>query len=455
MSFQQSHLPIQKYLWDYARDNKNINLLLALLISSRMNKDITLTDFGMNGKLRQLKVNYLAPICDDGGDCDDTVCDAGRVVEPSQFYFNLTQCTAGDVYEFGIDDIRELDGNITFSDWALMVIRNAMPQVRERLHSAVAAQMVGEAGYIPLSDGTGVEELLINWVNPATGMLNPQGYNQMARAFADGGFSSNPFIVGGPTVDDFERNMRIASVNEYGQNLAALQTSPNIWYDPIVPATFADPTRDHILAWDPEVLKFVNFSYNAGIFATDMNGPEDLNRLFWQSRGGRIFGTYYDNRTGLLWDFNALIVDCPTPVWRFQWRIHWDIVFLPPRQCNLQGVNGIFHFEACLAPAVECPTPAALSPISGDTEFSFDTSGEITYEYFIQQLQTGNQLNTYDGLNQVDTVEQLQTMLNDHLAPYGIVLSLAGTTLSYTGSSAITININGGTANGGLTFTFS
>lgn len=453
MAFINAMQAIQKNVWDYARDTKNINLLLAVIAGSRLNRTIEMTDFGMMGKLRTLKINFLAPICDDDGTCDPNICNPGRVIEPSQMFFNISQCTASDVYQVNKEDIRFLDGDVTFSDYAKRVVANAMVPVRDKLHAAIAAELVGEVGIIPLADGTGVADLLINWVNPENGYLNPQGYNTIQRSFADGGFSSNPIIVGGPTVDDWKRNRAIATANNFGQMLERLQSGDNAWYDPIIPTTFADSQYDHILAYDPEVLKFVNFSMNSGIFQTDLNSINDINRLYWRGSESLIEGTIIDPRTGLLWDLE-IHYDVCLKAWKIQWQIRWDIFFMPPRQCNIQGVNGIYHFLACLAPAVECPTPAVLSPISTDQDFEYQTSGQIDYTYFIQKLQVGSLVKEFEGLNQVDNIAELVTMLNDFLFPLGIVLTANGTILEYTGTSPITILINGGATNDGETFTF-
>src|SRR5690349_148376 len=108
MSWLNSYLPLQKNIFNWTMDTKPIGVLSAVRDAAEENTEITVeSDFtNQPGKLRPLKINYIAPICDDDGECTDSVCDTGTVVEPLQDWFELTQCTASRVYTINMEDLR-------------------------------------------------------------------------------------------------------------------------------------------------------------------------------------------------------------------------------------------------------------------------------------------------------------------------------------------------------------
>lgn len=452
MAFKDASRNLQEFVWDFAEDSANIDGLLAVLAAAPRNPYINARDQSFAaGKYRDLNLILLPPNCDDDGEEIGNICEGGRSLPPSLITFRMGQITSSDKYILNKDDIRLVDDDIVFSEYAMQMIASTHPTVRERLHEDVLTLLLANRGLLALPNGDTVAKLPVGFVDPITGAISPRGMDTIDRVFLDNKFNrARPVIIGGQAVWDWKKARGRASDSlSYAQDFRKLETGENLFYDPKVPNIIADPTSDHIIAFTPDVLKFMSFNNNAGIFATDMKAIADMDELFWRSAGGTIHGSMVDRRTGLIWDLDIKYDDCNN-LWRFQWYLLWDIYFMPSPVCNPQGVNGIFHFTTCLPAAIECPTPEELSPIEAQT-FEFDTNGEIAYEYFIQTLQAGTLEKDFAGLNQVDNIAGLAAMLNDFLAPLQIQLEVAGTVLSYSGNTAITIVING---EDGLTFEF-
>lgn len=455
MAFQDAMRNLQKYILDFTLDNKNIAGLLAVRAAADRNPYISATDNGQNGKQRDLNMVIIPPTCEDEAEEIGSVCSGGTAIPPQKLTFRLQRFTASDVLLLKKDDIRMIDQDVTFSDYAKSMILSKLHSVRDKLHTQVLTTIIGQVGLIPLPDGTGVTSLQVQPPSdPTTGAINPLGMDRMEQAYVDSGYDS-PVFIGGTSIFNWRKARgRATDNNTIGQNFNQLPSGENMFYDPKVGQIFADATKDHIIAFSPRMLKFMTFSNNAGIFATDLSNVDALDAMYQRGGTDYIEGSLVDPRTGIIWDFDAKFDFCDETngkVWRFMWYLLWDIYFMPPPVCNIQGVNSIFHFTTCLPAAVDCPTPESLSPVEATT-YEFDTNGEISYPYFIQTLKQGVFEKDFEGLNQVDTIAELATVLNDFLAPYGIVLTVDGTKLTYEGHAPITLVINGAD---GLEFEFT
>ncbi len=436
MGFLGAFRYIQKNVFDYTLDTKRygVELARAIINARQFNDIITEQDLRAEaGKKRQLKINIIPPICDDDGECTDTVCGAGTVVQPMQEYFDISQCTASAVYQLNKDDIRLIDGEYSFSQYAMSMIRAALPTVREKLASEMAALLVANVGLLP----NGNTEQLLPVIDKTNGVVNPMGMWQIQRAYYDSGYT-NPFIVGGSDVFFWQQAVGVGGLNAQGQYINQLNVQ-NLYYDPIINDTFGDTTTEHVISFDPKMLKFVSFNRNAGIFATDRMSIEDLDALYQRGPTDYIHGVIADPLLGLLWDLDVKYDDCEKR-WTFQWRLEWDIFFMSPRICNIQGLNSIFHWTTCVQLQPTCETG---SPITGPTSSTFaaETSGEITFPAIVQKLQIGNTVvfPPY-GEGDVANITALKNLLN--ASQGGIVFSVSGTELRYTGYSGITVTIN-------------
>lgn len=451
MSWGEAFRYLQKNVFNYTLDTKNINTLLAVLEARRDNDVISEADVIVEpGKKRPLKINYIEPQCDPDSDCNVNICDAGTTIAPTQAWFEITQCTASPVYRLNQNDIRSIDGNIMFSDYAMEMIRAALPGVRENLSSDVRALLLAELGV--MTNGQPDRQVAI--MNPENAGMNPLGFYDIQREYEISGYNRKaPYIIGGSVqVDNWLKSTVLATANTtIGIDMAKARPAGNLYYDPLINDAFADPTYEHILSFSPDMLKFVSFSENAGIFATDIANIQAMDAMYHRGYPDLINGGLVDPRTGLLWDLDIIFEKCGEdgkPYWKFQWRLNWDIFFLPPRVCNIQGLNSIFHWLTCLPQMPTCgdnPYPSAASP----ELFSADASS-VDYPLVLQSVQIGNlvNLNTPNDPIQVDNIGELFAYLNS--LQNNITFSASGNDLRYTGYIGIDVVLNGTTT---LTFT--
>ena len=435
MSFKNAMQATQKSILQYAKQGQPYEVLAAVLAARQFNTSITETDLQSEaGKKRQLKVNYYAPICTDDGVGDENICDPGTVIEPKQVFFEVSRTTASAVYQLNRDDVRNVDGNYTFSDHAKAAINAALPAVRRKLATEVANLLVSGVGLLP--DGN--EDKMLPFLDKTTGTINPMGLWEIERIYRDSGFS-NPFIVGGTDVFHWRKAIEVSGTNDQGQNISQMGRS-NAYYDNLVNDAFADTDTEHILTFDPQMLKFVSYNRNAGIFATDVQNIDAIDAIYQRGGTDYIQGVMADPVTGLLWDLNVNYDKCNYR-WTFQWKLEWDIFFMPPSVCNISGVNSVFHFTTCAPTQFECP--AGGTPITGGTSdtYEWDTNGEVTFPLYINKLELAGQT-SYPNTTVADVTE-LKDLMNDNVTGY--VFGVDTTKVNYTGYSELTGQINDAT----------
>lgn len=433
MAFQNANLQLQNNLYN-RQVNDPRNRIINALVEARNESTASELNLGYGpGKLRQVKINYYPVICDAASDCSTSVCDTPRILEPSNELFNLTRCVSSAVFGLNVDDIRQVDADLSFSDHALEQIRSVLGSVRAELADQIAALLVANAGCQP--DGSASR--LLNFTDPATGAIRPTGLWQIEQAFEDAGMT-NPYIVGGDQVFIWQKATQIGGLNQDGQNTGAFNNN-NMFYDRLVDKQYVDQTVGHVIAFDPRMVRLVTFSENAGMFATDWDGFESMDRQFRESKNGTIKGSFLDPVTGLIWDLDIRYVDCPTEQWTFQIKLRWDLWFMPDYVCNLDCVTGVFAFETCKPAEITCPTPAVPTPV---TPSLFEWTPDLDYPTFIADVTLGGvstQVNTSVANN-----TQLVAALNSAFAGR-YSFSLVGSDIRYTGYGAISGSANNGT----------
>ncbi len=425
----------QKTILQYAKQGRPYEILAAVLAARQFNTTITEADlYSDEGKKRQLKVNYYPPICTDNGTGTENLCDSGQSIAPKQEYFEIKESTASAVYQLNRDDIRFVDGAYSFSDHAKAAINAALPAVRRKLAVAIANKMTANVGLLP--DGNA--KRMLPFLDKQNGVVNPMGLWEVERTFRDSGFS-NPFIVGGTDVFHWRKAVEIGGISDKGQNVSQMGRS-NAYYDSLVNDAFGDDTTEHVMAFDPQMLKFVSFNRNAGIFATDLQNIDAIDTIYQRGGTDYIQGVMADPVTGLLWDLNVNYDKCNYR-WTFQWKLEWDIFFLPPAVCNLAGVTGLFHFTTCAPVQYECPTGGTPETPAVSHTYDWDTDTDIDFPLYVHELDVAGQT-TYPNVT-VANITQLKDLFNDSVNGY--VFSVTGTKLRYTGYAAISGHVNDST----------
>lgn len=351
MSFAGAGRPLMQALTLRANYAHEYPVLAALLKSSQENEFISVElqrQLKFNGEYRQIIANYYAPTCDPIGDCADSVCTTGTILAPSQATLSITKCTASKVYGLNVDDVRLVDGSFSFSDHAMMQFLSTLSGVRKSLASSVAAWLTLNAGVH--NDGTAAKA--ISFTDPSSAALRPLGLWEIQREFSDLGLTS-PYIVGGADVFTWKKAVEFGGLNANGLQVGQLG-SGNMYYDALIEDAAADATKGHVIAYDPQMVKFVSYGKNADMFATSpLTSLEDLDRMF-TGNNDYMFGSIIDPVTGLIFDLDVMFNPC-SKAFTYQWRIQWDIYLMPNYFCANAGVNGIFKYTTCLSTPTACP----------------------------------------------------------------------------------------------------
>ena len=345
MSFVNAHQSIQKTVLNYAKTDYRSPMLLAVLLAAAQNNKITARDNGTEaGKLRALKMTYLPPVCDYDASCATTnLCDdAGTVDEPLQVNFAITKCTASRIVKVPIEEMRNFD-TVGLPEYFAATLANHLRAASNSLAKAVGAFLIASAGNH--MNGTAVK--IANLINGTTGAINPVGKSAIEKEFEDAELTT-PIVVGG---DSVYLAKSLLPANGLGANgINGNVPMGNFFYDKLVNQLYG--TGENMLAFDPTMFKFVSWNANAGRFATD---DTDFNpQTAFEKKDTYYYGSIVDPLTGLLWDLDAVLDTCGK-FWKFQFKLNWDIFFMPNQTCLPAGVNGIMHFTGCAVPAQVCP----------------------------------------------------------------------------------------------------
>ena len=431
MSFQKAHQDIQKSILKYAKSDYVGGVLTSIIAAARVNNTITAKDFGSeDGKLRELKINYLPPACDDDGTCSDNICETGLAPAPQQVYFKLQQCTASKVLTIKQSDMRDLD-SIGANQYALDLVNQRLETVRKKLSAQITALLIANRGVLP----NGSTSKLIPLIDPKTGQVVPTGIWEVERQFIDAELGS-PYVVGGAPVWTIQKGTAIGTGNDRGQNIGQVATQ-NWWYDKYINGAIGNST-ENLIAFDPQLIKFISFNFNSGRFATDLKGLQ-LETMY-QVGPDWIYSTMLDPSTGILWDLDVIFDKC-TKSWNFQWKLNWDLFTLPVNVCGVQGMNGIMQFTTCAPQAVDCGTPDSGNTPTSEA-YEYDPS-DIVYPLIVNDFTVND--NHFKPMATLASNTDLLAMFNQYGGGgFSIVAGVdeAPDTIQYTGYSPISGKIN-------------
>ena len=113
MSFANANLPIQIFVNNYGNTGRTYESLdYFRAVSAANNIELNSESFLVNpGKKRSVKMTYWPILCDVDGSCSANICDTGVAVEPEQIFFDITRCTASQVFRVNKNDVRLTDNN--------------------------------------------------------------------------------------------------------------------------------------------------------------------------------------------------------------------------------------------------------------------------------------------------------------------------------------------------------
>lgn len=435
MDLKRFHVDIQRWVNNWARTNAiRYEFSEAVIGASRLNTSINESDYRNENGNRKFTVKYVPPICELEFDCSTNICDTGTSVKPKQKDFYIKQCSRSPVMSISQRDLKDLDG-IGANQFFLELLTNSLAAARKSFNTQLIAYFVQNIGLFP--DGTNSKVVTLFDVNTKT--LDPFGNVYISNTFTDANLGQ-PFVIGGSHVNFVRSLLPISGLNDVGQNTGALPYG-NYFYDKAVNEAFGG--GEHLIAFDPQILKFVSYTDNTDRYSTDLKGLSitDIQGLFRQGIDSNIyFGSIIDPVNGLLWDLDVVYKPCVNGdkfgEWRFQFGLNWDIFFMPDRVCNDESVNGVFHFTGCdLVPTV-CTPVKPVTPVT-KTTFTWTPPADC-YPKYINSVKLGN--NNYTVEANIADIDELLAVLNA-LDTYKFTTD--GTDIFYTGFSPLTGNING------------
>lgn len=447
MSFVNSGRSIQRFIQNQKYNTPVQEIIKAVIDARKFNSTIReeATDFEFGeGKLRQLKVSYYAQDCDVlDNSLPSNICVTGAVAEPKQDFFQIADFTKSKAKTLNVSDLRYIDASDSYD-----ISANAMSQVNSMIGSLevglakqITAKLYAHRG-IHLDGSTFGQRITMD--QTTNGLMTPVGLWAIQKEMSDGAYA-NPFIIGSTEVWNWRKAYAIASDNTtLGQDFSKINI-PNLYYDinlnSVTGATAA--TGEYIIAADPESFKFVTFNRNAGMFATDFKGVEDLDRAYKSGGRYQIRGTFVSPRTGLMWDFYANFNGCTglDGAWSWFLMLQWDIVFPVVQTCNIQGVNGIMVYKTCPVVIPDCPTGTAQSPAWTSRAFNWVPGSIYSPALYIAKLTIGG-VTTYPNVT-ANNITDLIAVLNAN-SQSGVTFSQAGAAITYTGYTSITGSINDG-----------
>ncbi len=449
MSFQLANQAIQRFVMDNRFAFPFHANILALKNAIALNQTIQPSDVEFrNGKERWVKITQYAADCDIVDDnCDNSLCDAGRAKEPVQQWFRISKCIKSKNRKLSVSDLRLVDGAWNITDHALKQIMAGMAGLRKELAEQIDADLLTHAG-VHL-DGNQYKRIAM--ANTTSGLLTPLGMFDIQREFADGGYI-DPFILGATEVDIWRRSQMqgITYPNTtLGQDMTRAVIN-NLYYDNVINTVVGDTTNgETIIAFDPNAVRFVSFSENVGMFATELSGPQDLQRMYMSGPTNRIKGVIIDPDYGIAWDFNARFDECEGEDGAFVWylRLKWDIFYPNVYSCNGQGVNGIFLYKTCPVKIPTCPTGDTPSPAITPVTFAW-TPDAISDPFIVSSLTIGGVTNN-ELKYEISALSDWAALLNS-VYPQA-TFTVNGSDIEYDGWVAISGTANSGT----ITITFA
>lgn len=444
MSFVQAGRAIQRFIIDMQYRTPEMAAIKAVMDARAYNTTIR-EEFNNGflygpGKLRQLKISFYQQQCDVVADNPiSNLCQTGEQLEPKQIFFDITDHTTSNWYSLDIGNVRYVDANYTPQQHVLEMINSIMGAMEKQLAYQITEK-------ISLNKGTHLDGSewgeRIQLVNSTNGQLNPQGYFQIQYEQHNAAYT-NFFVLGSRQVFNWMQSSQLAAVNTTtGQNYSNAYI-PNLYYDINLQSVMGAGNNDpeYILVFDPEALKFVTFSRNAGVFATNAMSPEQMDAIWKMGNDNTIRGVLMSPRYGLLWDFYAHLDNCASMdgTWSWALELRWDIVFPPVQTCNPEGVNGIMMYKTCAPVLAPCPTGDTISAPVPATEFAW-TPGDI-FPLTVADITIGGQL-SYPNVT-VNNIAGLKTLIQGSYIG-NVTFSVSGSDIVYDGWTALDGNINGG-----------
>lgn len=444
MSFENAMQPLQRFVMK-KYNTPVFGTILALLAARMRNTTIGEGDVTETGKFRQLKISYYGQQCDVVADtCDNNYCPTGTDQEPVQEWFNINTCIQSKAFRLKTNDIRTVDNDWGFSQHAQQQIASKLGALEAQLDTDLFTLVRSHAG-VHL-DGNATHRL--SMANTASGQLTPIGLFQIQQEFAECAYTMEPFIIGQTEVFRWKETLKIAVPNTYTGLAPEKLGDYNMFYEPRINTILGNPTNEEVLVFNPEALKFVTYNENVGVFATELGTDADFDRMFKRGGTDYAYGVLQSPATGLLWDFNIDFDKC-TKAFTYWFKLNYDIYFPRIQNCNPEGVNGIFRYTTCPVVVPTCPTGDAPSPVVNQTTFAW-TPTTPTVPLYVANITLGGNVNNNTNVT-VATLADYAALLND-ITGTG-QFSVSGSAIHYTGYSALTGTINGGTGlNGTITF---
>jgi hypothetical protein len=308
-----------------------------------------------NGKNSVYAVTRRASVCTTVVDCSEIACtDAGTDVSlTSCDTFDTFSCKSSEWHNLPISGLRDL-GSMEVSEVLGGQVYDQMQAIKSAVDLAVLTSINSAAGSISTAVATKQLKLIDDTTKAPVWAVD----TNIKMDFADAGFNEMPILLGNRTVALYKDAVGRSGLNQYGQQLNAIDTL-NAFYDININSTNTAPTttgNDVLFAILPQVVNLLSWSENSGVFSSrNQFSAADINAMKMVNTDNTTFvhSTLIDPATGQLYDFDVVYdPKCK----KFQWRIftYYKVLVNPLVGCKDAAFNGIVKYDVCPLSDVYC-----------------------------------------------------------------------------------------------------
>lgn len=347
-------IPIQARLDEiqpYGYHQQPVGAINAMLSATNKTDQVKAKFLRNDGKAAKYQVTYVPADCTPPTDCSTVAgdrCAAGTSGEVTTAELTIGKCRFSGVIELTVAQFRDLC-NFNPSQFTIAQIQRKMDTFRRTINADILADLCSYVG--DFSDTVaGPKELAL--INPTTGAPNIIAEGELLSDFSDAGMLVNPIMIGGRSLNIYNRALKGGGVDAAGINIGA-STVLNAYYDNQVQGICGTVGKESALAIAPQIIHMVNYLDNVGDFEANAKITPDNVLSFFTQGDTYHYGIIRDNVTGMYYDFDAIFDAC-TKTWKLSFSSKFDTWQLPLTQCFSSAFTGVLKYDLCPY-NVSCP----------------------------------------------------------------------------------------------------
>lgn len=354
-------IPIQRQLDELSGQpgyiRQNTGVISALKSAANGANNIQTQLIANDGKDAIYRYTYIEPNCTEPNDCAETpydICATGTSNPIQTQILTIDQCLNMPPIQLTMAQYRSLC-NFTPDQFTTAQIRGRMDSIMRALSRTLLTDLCAAVGCF----STGVEEKVLNMINPISKVPNWGRDEEIKLDFEDAGIMSTPLLIGGRSVRYYQKGVNNGGVDLNGMNIGGMQLMP-AWYDNQLQTVCPTEDGETLIALAPGIFHVVNYLENVGMFATDFkagmdSGSIDPMAMFKQGET-YAHGVIEDPVTGWMFDLDA-IYDACDKLWKINISTKYDTILLPLQSCYDDCFTGVVKYDLCEIQPDVCETP--------------------------------------------------------------------------------------------------